>query len=183
MRVNGLPGTRRAPASVRSGPDVQRLAKALSGPGIDTRTWFAQGTVGVFTDRGEFVTSGELGRDAVACEADGVVVDVRLEPSGEFVTARYHGISAGRWAVVLAPIAPGDEVLVGIPDGDFNSPGIVVVAVAANATAPIPTDWANDRLLIEGLTVPVHIRGPSVSIESPNLLLNGRRVFRSPEPI
>lgn len=186
MRVRGLPtgsSGRGPPAAVKKTFDVQRIAKAIAGPGVDTRFWFSAGTVGVFTNQGEFVTSGVAARDAIAVEADGALVDVRLEPSGEFVSARYHGVRAGRWAVILAPLAPGDEVLVAIPDGDPNNAATSIVAVLANATAPIPSDWANDRLLIDGLVVPVHIRGPAVSIESPNLFLNGRRVARSSEPL
>ena len=184
MKVTGLP-TRRPPEPglVRRTPDVQKIARSLRGPGNDTRAWFSAGTVGVFSDRGEWLTEGEAARDAIAVERDGAVVDVRLEPSGEFVTARYHGVQAGRWAVILAPIAPGDEVLVAIPDGDLNSAAIAIVGVAANRTALIPADWNNDRLLIDGLAVPVHIRGAAVTIESPNLVLNGRRVARSTEPL
>jgi hypothetical protein len=58
-----------------------------------------------------------------------------------------------------------------------------VVAIAANATAPFPTDWQNDRLLIQAFVGPMEIRGPAITISSQNLKLNGRTVTWSSESI
>ena len=183
------PARIRAPGIKRT-LDVQRVAKAIAGPGIDTRSWLEAGTVGILNDQGEFVTGDGGGdgaaaeaRDAVACERDGAVVDLRLEPSGQFVTARYHGISAGRYGGIFVPLTPGDEVVVAIPGGDYNSPAITIVAIASNETAQIPADWANDRLLIETIRGPLHLRGPAIRLDSPNLILNGRTVASGTEPI
>lgn len=159
--------------------DVQRLARAVSGPGIDTRSWLHSGTVGVAGEGGEFRTDDP---ESVYVDRLGAVVRVRLEPGGEIVTARYHGISCGRFGFILVPIRPGDEVLVAVPDGDFNSPSITVIALAANATAKIPGDWNNDRVLFD-TNVPLEIRGPAIRVSSPNLVLNGRPVAFSPEGI
>lgn len=184
LRINPVAGLRRK-------PDVKKLSGALASRGIDTRFWLAAGTVGSVADNGTFVAQGEEayigeGNDeralAVATETDGIIVDVRLEPLGTIITARYHGISCGYYGAVLVPISPGDEVIVGIPDGDFNSPAITILAIAANEQAPIPSDWNNDRMLIE-MRAAVEIRAPAISLESNALSLNGRRVGRSPEAI
>lgn len=180
---------KRAAGPARS-VDVQRVARALAGPGNDTRVWFSAATVGYINDQGEFVTGDggdaalrRAARDAIACERDGVLVDVRLEPTGEPVTARYSGVSFGRFGGALVPVTPGDEVLVSISGGHLNSAAVAIVAILSNATAKIPADWANDRLLIEARRGAVHIRGPAVRIDSPNLILNGRTVARGTEPI
>jgi hypothetical protein len=159
--------------------DVQRLAKAISGPGTDTRFWLSAGTVGLLDDNGEFNTSN---KEAVYVDRLGAVVSVRLEPSGEVIAARYNGISCGRYGFMLIPIRPGDEVVVSIPDGDLNSPAITVVSLASNETAKVPSDWNNDRVLFD-LNVPFEVRGPAIKITSTNLQLNGRVVSFSPEGI
>ncbi len=178
-------------AGLRRKPDIKKMAEALSSKGIDTRYWLAIGTVGHVADNGAFVAGGEdafigEGNDrralAVATETDGIIVDVRIEPIGQNITARYHGIACGFYGNVLVPISPGDEVIIGIPDGDFNSPGITVLGISANQLAPIPSDWNNDRMLIE-MRAPVEIRAPAIEIDSNLLTLNGRLVNRAPEAI
>lgn len=160
-------------------PDIQRLANAISGPGIDTNRWIASGTVGVIDDDGNFSTTDP---EAVYVDELGAVVDVRIEPSGEAVPARYNGIAVGRFGSMLIPLRGGDEVLVVIPDGDLNHPGVAIVGFQSNETAKIPTNWNNDRVLFQ-LAVPFEINGPAVRINSANLVLNGRPVVRSPEGI
>ena len=159
--------------------DVQRLAAALAGPNNDTRTWLIEGTVGVVDDRGTFKTDDPEG---VFAERDGCVVSVQIEPSGFMITANWNGISCGRYGFMLFPIRVGDDVLVAVPDGDFNASGIEVVKILSNRTAQIPADWNNDRVLFD-LNVPMEIRGPAVRITSGNLVLNGRKVNASPEDI
>lgn len=158
--------------------DVQRIAKALAGPGIDTRFWVSAGTVGVF-DGEEFVTTD---KQAVYVDRLGPVVDVRLEPCGEFVTARWGGIGCGRFGFMLFPLRPGDEVVVLIPDGDLKSAAISIVAVLSNQTARVPSNWNNDRVLFD-LNVPLDVRAPAVRIQSSNLQLNGRKVSSGTEGI
>lgn len=165
--------------------DVQRLAQAVSGPGIDTRTWLASGTVGSTNDEGEFVTKDNSGRaiqDAVYVDRLGAVADVRLEPSGDFVTARWNGISCGRFGVMLFPLIAGDQVLVAIPDGDLNSPNMTIINLISDTTSLIPENWKNDRVLFR-LNVAMEIRGPGIEINSSNLQINGRRVAFGPENI
>src|SRR5688572_28896304 len=159
--------------------DLQRVARAMSGPGIDTRVWKVSGTVGVVTDDGEFDTTDP---EAVYVDALGAVVSVRVEPSGELLTARWNGISCGRFGFVLFPIKPGAEVSVDVPAGDFNHPGITITGLASNSTAQIPTDWNNDGFLFS-LNCPFEVRAPAIRMSSSNLVLNGRNVTRSPEDI
>lgn len=159
--------------------DIQRLARAIAGPGIDTRTWVTAGTVGVRDDRGTFKTNDP---EAVYVDNLGAVVSVQTEPDGQMVTARWNGIACGRFGFILFPIRAGDEVTLLIPDGDFNSDAISIIDVHSNQTAQIPTDWNNDRVLWS-LNVPLDIEGPAVRIRSPNLELNRRKVSYSPEGI
>jgi len=166
---------------VRRSLDIQRFANALRGE-IDTRFWVGAGTVGVQGEDGTFVTSGDAATYARSAEQESVLVDVRLEPLGKVITARYHGIMVGRAGSALAPIMPGDAVLVLFPEGQLQSGDIVAFLTGNNATAPIPDDWANDRVLFD-LSVPFHVRAPAIKLESNNLILNGRRVNGSREPI
>lgn len=169
--------------------DVQRLARAISGPGVDTRTWVSAGTVGLVNPQGEFVTDsfvtdnqGNKVAEAVYVDRLGAVVSVRLEPINEVVNARYNGIACGRMGFMLVPIRGGDEVLVSVPDGDLNSPAIAILAILSNQTAQIPQDWNNDRVLFS-LNVPLEIRAPAVKISSVGLTLNGRVVAGGTEGI
>lgn len=169
--------------------DSQRLAEIVRMPGIDPRLWISAGTVGTRDDDGEFVTdvlvapeSGPDVPDSVYVDDRGAVVDVRLEPSGDVVTAQWSGVGVGEFGSILFPVRGGDSVLVLIPDGDLNSPDISIVAVLSSATRKVPRDWNNDRVLFN-LNVPLEIRGPAVSIRSNNLRLNGRAVAASNEGI
>ncbi len=190
------PAARSRGAVGRPQIDVQRLAAAIAGPNLDTRTWLASGTVGILDELGTFKTgfvrsgaskdekeaAAQEASDAVFVDPDGCVVSVQLEPSGIMITASWDGASCGRFGFVLFPIRAGDEVQVAIPDGDFNSDAIEVVRILSNRTAQIPSDWNNDRVLFD-LNVPMEIRGPAVRITSANLVLNGRKVNVSPEDI
>lgn len=174
-------------AGLRRQPDVRRVAAGLQSRGIDSRFWLSMGTVGSLDDRGQFIAQGDAayinGRPlSVAVEDDGIIADVRLEPTGETISARFHGVSIGQMGSILFPLYPGDEVIVGIPDGDLNSPGISILAVAGNARAPVPTTWANDRVLMQ-LHTALEISAPGIRISSGNLVLNGRRVTPGPEAI
>lgn len=162
--------------------DVSRLATGTAQAGNDPRYWVCAGTVGAVSDDGEFITKGETARGARAAERKGIIVDVRLEPLGRSISVRYHGIGAGRAGCLLVPVMPGDDVVVLITDGDLNSASICALLTGANATAQIPEDWANDRVLFD-LSVPFHVRAPAISLESSHLKLNGRRVGNSGEPI
>lgn len=159
--------------------DVERIAAGLRTPGIDPRTWLSAGTVGFEGADGVFHTSGELAANAFFVDTLGARVSVRLEPEDEIVTARV-GWLVGRAGRLLFPVRPGDEVVVAIPGGDFKSPACCVVGMLSNATASIPEDWNNDRVLFD-LNVPFEVRAPAIKLESPALFVNGRKVNFGPE--
>jgi len=156
-------------------PDMARIGKALASRGLDTRFWISSGTVGVLGDSGTFSVDDQ---QAVYPVPGGVLIDVRLEPCEQYVTARYHGVSAGRFGHILVPVFQGDEVLVLVPDGDLRHPAITALLLGSNIGAPISADWGNDptpRVLFD-LNVPLEIRAPGVTITSAGLMLNGRMV-------
>lgn len=158
--------------------DVQKVAEALSTPGIDPRDWVKAGTVGVRQEDGTFVTTDQ---EAVYADPLGAVVDVRLEPDEDIVTLRWSGVGCGRYGRILFPVRPGDEVICLFPDGDMNHPSASIVAVLSNQTAQIPDDWANDRVLID--VVKLEIRAGAIDISSPNLRIKGRPVSGGSDPI
>lgn len=170
---------RRIIGRVAGSLDVQRVAHAVRSPGIDTRLWFSAATVGVQTAEGELdVTDPQ----AVYADRTGHVADLQLQPSGDFITARWNGIGVGRFGSMLVPLVPGDNVVVAIPDGDLNSPGITIIAMLSDLTALIPADWNNERVLFDTV-VPVQIRAPQIRLDSPILQLNGRIVYSNDEGI
>lgn len=163
--------------------DVQRLGRALAGPGLDTRMWVSAGTVGLLRDNKETGESeffipiiAEEVQKTHFTDAEGCIITVRLEPSEAIVNARWNGLSCGAFGSMLFPLKPGDEVLVLIPDGDISSPSVCIIACQSNAWAPLRSDdWDNDRVLFD-FRLPVEIRGNSIQIKSGNLRLNGRLV-------
>jgi hypothetical protein len=151
--------TRSFGTGVRRAPDMRRMSEALKGPGIDTRHWVSYGTVAVVGDgEPDFADP-----HAVNVSPSGVLVDVLLMPSGIPVTCRYAGIQGGGACTILAPIRPGDEVLVVIPDGEVRAvPVIVAILNAAHTKLPGETDrkpvFRNDRLSVYATDVPIEIR-------------------------
>lgn len=167
-------GTAPTPAD-RGTVDVQRLGQALAGPGLDTRDWLSAGTVGARDPQGEFVIDPQ----SVYASQLGTVVDVRLEPSGRMITARWNGLSVGRFGSILFPIRAGDDVVVLFPNGDPNDGSATIIGLIGDRTALTPEDWNNDRVLFD-LNVTLEIRGPAIKLTSPNLLLNNRPVRPGP---
>lgn len=110
---------------VASTPDVSRIAAAVRGPGIDSRTWVAVGVV-------------------TACQVDaaeGAFVDVRLLTGrgGRTEVARVGCAYAGPGFGLYAPLQVDDEVLVEAPDGDPDN-GLVVTARLHSPSDPPPQD-------------------------------------------
>lgn len=146
----------------RRGPgfDFRRFGRALAMQGSDVRHWVSYGTVA--TADGE---SGEINvtdPNAVLVTPAGVEVDVVLEPSGYPCTARF-GVAAGS-CHVNTPIRPGDQVVVGIPDGDVAMvPQVLCVINGSSDPMPLGNDglpiFRNDRLMIHaGAGIPIEIR-------------------------
>lgn len=171
--------------------DVQRVAEALAMKGIDPRLWVSAGTVGTVDPDGGFSTTrlvdtpgdGPQVPEATYTDSLGLVADVRLEPAGDIVTARWPGISVGRFGSLLFPLRAGDEVVVLFPDGNLDSPAATIIALLPDETAPVPSDWNNDRVLFD-LNVPLEIRAPTITINgASSLTLQGRPVVFSPGSI
>jgi hypothetical protein len=168
------------------------MARSLRAPGIDPRTWIAQGTVGTTSVDGAFnPTDGQ----AIYIDQDGVLVDVQvILHNGEVwpTTARYNGLYGGPGLTIYAPIRPGDEVLVAFPSGNvetgviigrMNNPGQPIRGDTPGATpGDEPPTWQNDRLVINA-SEPLQIKAPSVTIEAGIVTINGRTVVDSTDPL
>ena len=91
------------------------LREVASGPGADSRQWVSYGAV-------EAVTNGQYPvrfNDAAGNPLPhGVLVSVKLQPSGLRVQCRVANQCAGNGEGEYHPFGPGDEVLVVIPQGD-----------------------------------------------------------------
>jgi hypothetical protein len=138
--------------------DMGRVSRGLAREGMDTRHWVSYGTVA--TVHGEDGKPSYTDPHAVVITPSGIDVDVILEPSGCPTTCTYG--RAGQVSF-LAPIHPGDQVLVVIPDGDLSMvPRIVEVIGGASAPLPVEEDgkpvFRNDRLSIFARGVPVEVR-------------------------
>lgn len=129
--------------------------------GIDPRHWVSYGTVATQKSDGTYdVTDAQ----AVSVSPDGCFVDVLLHPLLVHVTCRYPGVHGGSSAQVMAPVRPGDEVLVALADGDLRMPPVVEKVMTAQHS-PLTLDadgrtplWKNDRVLIFGRDGKVQVR-------------------------
>lgn len=94
----------------RSGIDTNRLASAVSRPGIDPRAWLV------------FASVDMIVFDSKA----GMYANCTIQPTGEdisvMVCAKYAGNKFGSWE----PVAIDDIVVVGIPGGDRNNGGVLI---------------------------------------------------------
>lgn len=140
--------------------DVGRMGEMLRQAGIDPRHWLSYGTVGIVKDDGTFDPTDP---HAIYVQSSGVSVDVLLHPMNQPVTCRYSGQQGGSASSIYCPIRPGDEVLVGIPDGDMRMPAtILLVMNADHSRLPLGDDlkplWQNDRVLVHSAGTPIQAR-------------------------
>jgi hypothetical protein len=140
--------------------DFRRMARGMAQQGNDLRHWVSYATVA--TANGDDGTMDPTDSHAVLVTPAGVEVDVVLEPSGYPCTARY-GVAAGSCSI-NTPIRPGDQVIVGIPDGDVSMVP-QIFCIISGSSDPMPTGddglpiFKNDRLMIHaGAGVPIEIR-------------------------
>ena len=145
----------------RLGPiDFRRMARGMAQQGNDIRHWVSYATVA--TANGDDGTMNVTDPDAILVTPAGVEVDVVLEPHGFPCTARF-GVAAGSCAI-NTPIRPGDQVIVGIPDGDVSMvPQILCVITGSSDPMAVGDDgrpiFQNDRLMIyAGAGFPIEIR-------------------------
>lgn len=127
------------------GLDPASLREGLASPGLDTRFWESLGTVGTIDDSGEPNYSDP---HSVWIGPEGVECDVILQPLMQRVTALW---GFGGEIADIAPIHPGDQVLVACPSGDLMTPVITtIIHSRANKqpmTAGVPI-FDNKRRLI-----------------------------------
>lgn len=142
---------------IRQGFNARMLGEAIKQPGLDTRCWVSEGTVGtVDPESGDFDPTNRM---AVHNDSSGCHVDVRLEPLMIPVVCQYAGIQAGA-VTIYAPIRPGNRVKVEFPDGDLT--GGIISAILNSRSMRQPTKnrrpiFDNNRLLIHAQGVPIDI--------------------------
>lgn len=142
---------------IRRGFNARMLGEAIKQPGLDTRYWVSEGTVGTVNRTGEFDPNDKM---AIHNTSAGCHVDVRLEPLMIPCTCQYAGIQAGD-VTIYAPIRPGYRVKVEFPDGDLT--GGIISAILNSRSMRQPTQdrrpiFDNNRLLIHAQGVPIDIR-------------------------
>jgi len=157
-----LKGRAQTGTGVRREFDLSKFREGMK----DTRHWLSYGVVATVGDDGEV---NDKDGAAVLVTPGGVAVDVVLYPAEEPVTCRYAGVMGGPDVTIYAPIHPGDEVVVGILDGELGLPPVILAVMTSRATPlPIETDgkpvFRNDRLSIFAKTVPIEIRTPAGSV-------------------
>lgn len=116
---------------VISGIDTERLANAVSRPGIDPRIWISYAVL--MTEPYVETTEGQ----------QDVVADVMLLPSGMIETARVSAIYAGNGFGLYAPLHIDDEVLVLAPSGDPDEGMVITQRLWSPADLP-PVELAEN---------------------------------------
>ena len=115
--------------------ELQELA---SGRGTDTRQWVSFGQVIAAAAGAQPVRFND---DAGAPLNHGVLVDVKLEPSGNVVPCRVSSPCAGNGEGEYHPFVDGDEVVVVIPEGDERA-GCLIIGRCNNRHDVFPTTVA-----------------------------------------
>ena len=129
---------------VATGIDTMRLAQALRTPGIDPRVWCSLAAV----------TGDPVVDDG------GVFVPVTLMPSGLETQARVAAAYAGPGFGLYAPPAVDDEVMVFVPDGEWDH-GCVLGPRLWSASDPPPDDakaHPTDFVLVTGTGTAIRFR-------------------------
>jgi hypothetical protein len=106
----------RYPVESDSGAAFDRVSyrEALAGPGNDTRLWLALGVVSEASDTVQPVSFTDTNGGPLPYP----VVSVDLALSGSRLPCRVASFSAGSGEATWSPFVSGDEVIVGIPQGD-----------------------------------------------------------------
>ncbi len=104
--------------------------------GADTRAWTSYGIVEPDGSGGEH--SVRFNDGAGNPLQHGVLIDVKLQPSGNVVPCRVANQCAGNGEGEYHPFGPGDEVLVCIPEGDERA-GCVIIGRLNQSHDVFPT--------------------------------------------
>ena len=116
---------------VLSSIDTERLANAVSRPGIDPRIWVSYA-----------VLTSEPYVETIEGEED-VIANIMLLPSGMQETARVGAIYAGNGFGLYAPLHIDDEVLVVAPSGDPDEGMVITQRLWSPADKP-PAELAEN---------------------------------------
>ncbi len=115
--------------------DHADFREAFSAPGMDTRQWVSYGIVEPDSGDQHAVFFNDADGNPVP---QGVLVLVKLQPSGTIVPCRVAMHSGGGGEGEYTPFGPGDEVLVAIPRGSERA-GCVIIGRFANQFDTFPS--------------------------------------------
>lgn len=115
--------------------DSSTMTDLFSAPGTDTRQWLSYGIVCPDTESGRSVRFKDANGAPLP---QGVLVEVKLQPSGNVVPCRVGSQAAGSGEGEYSPFGPGDEVLVALPGGSERG-GCVIVCRLSNGLDTFPT--------------------------------------------
>jgi hypothetical protein len=121
--------------------DSSSAADSFSYAGADTRQWISYGIVQQDITGGDH--SVRFNDDAGNPLPQGVLVDVKLMPSGIICPCRVGGHAAGSGEAEYSPFGPGDEVLVAVPEGNERA-GCVILSRLTNSADVFPTTVASN---------------------------------------
>jgi hypothetical protein len=103
--------------------DIASFRDLFAGPGADTRSWMEYGQVQPNSGNANSVRFDDEDGNPLP---QGVLVDVKLMPSGIILPCRVGGHVAGLGEAEFSPFGPGDEVLVAIPGGNERNGGVII---------------------------------------------------------
>lgn len=129
------------------------MKEIVSGPGTDTRQWCSWGQVIPGTAAAPSIRFKDGQGNALP---HGVLIDVKLEPSGVVVPCRLISPCAGNGEGEYHPYVAGDEVLVLIPEGDERA-GCAIVGRANQAHDAFPATVAGMDVTQNNLGFKRHI--------------------------
>jgi len=118
--------------------DIASFRDLFAGPGNDTRSWVEYGQVQPDSGDSHSVRFNDEDGNPLP---QGVMVDVKLQPSGIVLPCRVGGNVAGTGEAEYSPFGPGDEVLVLIPGGDERN-GAVIISRLTNTYDTFPRQVA-----------------------------------------
>ena len=162
------------------GSDGHDFRSAASFPGADTRQWCSFGIVQ--DDPSGDKHSVRFTDDTGQPLPHGVLVDVKLEPSGIIVPCRVVMRTAGSGEAEWDPIGPGDEVFVGIAEGDERA-GCVILGRLNNTKDVFPMlvagqDTTNNSVVMRRYRAPYILEsGTAIQIRN---ALTGSQVVLDP---
>jgi hypothetical protein len=145
--------------------DVNRLAQAVSRPGIDPRTWYS---IAYAVDESVISKKGQF-------------VDVLLSPSLTPVTCYVPADYAGNGFGSYRKVHKDDELLIGIPDGDSNNGGVVEERMWSEIDPPPAEAIANPDDIIDRIEDAKHYRLITAKGGKTYLKSDDKVIFDSPK--